>query len=134
MALKSPEKEQDLSKAVYAEYQKNATTAMTLQAQVLTGLKTGRPLAELLLLALEALSKLTHEDTALKQAEADLSAVYGYVLEEPGSVELEIRKLEERMEKMNEALKADDVPDSDKRVLEASILAHQKAIRRLQNG
>ena len=133
MAMASPAKEQDQEKTVYAEYQKNTTAAMALQAEVLTGLKTGRPLAELLLLALEALSRLTHTDTGLKQARDDLSAIYGYVLEEPGSVELEIRQLEERMEKMNEALKADDIPDSDKRVIEAAILAHQKAVRRLQN-
>ena len=129
---KSSEKDQDLS--VYVEYQKNSTEAMNLQAEILTGLKTGRPLAELLLLALEALSKLTHTDTCLKQAKDDLAAVYAYVLEEPSSVQMEIQQLEGRMQKMQEALKADDIPDNDKRVIEAAILAHQKAIRRLQGN
>ena len=118
----------------YAEYQKNTTAAMQLQAEVLNGLKIGKPLAELLLLALEALSKLTHTDTALKQAQDDLAAVYGYVLADPGSADIEIQHLEERMGKMKEALLADDIPDCDKRVIEAAILAHQKAIRHLQNS
>ena len=126
-------KKQDPTSSVYLEYQKNATTAMELQAQVLEGLKLGKPLAELLLLALEALGKLTHEDTSVTQAKADLSAMYGYVLKDPAGVEYETKQLEARMVKMEEALQSDDVPDCDKRVIEAALLSHQKALRRL-NG
>ena len=133
MALTSPAKGKEETKDVYAEYQKNTTLAMNLQAEVLSGLKLGKPLPELLLKALEALSCLTHTDTALTQAKEDLAAMYAYVLEEPDSVQLEIDQLETRMARMKEALTADDIPDHDKRVIEAAILAHQKAVRRLQH-
>lgn len=117
---------------VYRRYQENTKTSEQLQTAILKGLKAGEDVYSLFLQAAKAISLMTSNSLFYSQAEADLIAIYGAGLNYKPPLQHELQDTQERLQRLLEAEKREQPPDSRERI-RAAIKAHRAAIERLED-
>ena len=110
-----------------AEYQDNIRKAGTLRADILKGLQSGEDLAKIVLQACKVISLQTGDKTFYEQAEAEVTAIYGYGLKEVYPLHRELQKAQERLTKLEAAEKVEQ-DTAQKRRLQEAIRRHREKI------
>lgn len=119
-------------KQIYATYQQNITRAGTLRSDILKGIRLGEDPLALLLKALECISLMTGDKTLYTQSKGDILAIYGWGLEEPAPLELELGEVRKRLAMLTRPeLTASTSPDATIRLAKA-ISAHMELEERLE--
>ena len=116
---------------VYRTYQENIKTSSTLQTQILKGLKAGEDVYSLFLKATKAISLMTSNSVFYSQTEEDIRAIYGIGLQEKPPLQMELKEVQERLQRLKEAEKREQDKDSKKRINRA-IQAHEKKATELR--
>lgn len=120
--------EQDRTLEVYRTYQENIKRSGQLQTEILKGLQAGTDIYTLFLKAVEAISRMTSNNTFYTQTEADLKSIYGIGLQQPAPLMLELTETKERLQRLREAEQREPNIDSIKR----AVKAHQNRIAELE--
>lgn len=107
------------------EYQQNIRKTELLQAEILKGAGAGADIYQLFLKAVEAVALMTHNQLFLQQIRESIKTVYGKGLQEPAPLRLELGEVEYHLEKLGEALRREEDPDSLQQIRRA-IQAHEK--------
>lgn len=123
--------EHERSLAIYRDYQSNIKTSGELRTQLLKGARAGEPPVLLLLKAVECISLMTSDKLFYSQIEGDIRSIYGAGLLEREPLELELRNVKERLEKLEQAREREE--GDSKRRIEAAIQAHRKRAAELEN-
>ena len=116
---------------IYQTYQENIKTSSTLQTQILKGLKAGEDVYSLFLKAAKAISLMTSNSLFYNQTEEDLKAIYGRGLQKKPPLQMELEEVQERLQRLREAEKREDSPDSRERIKRA-IQAHESKATELR--
>lgn len=124
------EKERALS--VYREYQENIKRSGQLQTDILKGAKRGEDIYSLFLKAVQAISLMTSNTVFYSQLNDDIRAIYGAGLLEPKPLELELKEVEGRLEKLREASKRGTEPADSLQRIEGAIQAHEQRATELK--
>lgn len=119
-------------KQIYATYQQNITRAGTLRSDILKGIRLGEDPLALLLKALECISLMTGDKTLYTQSKGDILAIYGWGLEEPAPLELELGEVRKRLAMLTRPeLTASTSPDATIRLIKA-VNAHMELEEKLE--
>ena len=116
---------------VYREYQDNIKACGQLQTDILKGARAGADPYSLLLKAVEAIAKMTHNSLFYDQVKGDLLTIYGEALLEPVPLAWELEAVEERLGRLQQAVERETAPDSKQRI-QAAIKAHRAEAERLR--
>lgn len=122
----------DRSLAVYREYQQNIKTSSQLQTEILKGAKAGESVYSLLLKACKAISLMTSNSVFYSQIEGDIRAIYGQGLLDPLPLQIELQQVQERLQRLREALNREIEADAKDRIQRA-IKAHEAKIAGLES-
>lgn len=114
----------------YGEYQKNIRLSGSLRTEILKGARAGESTQLLLLKAVECISCMTGDKLFYEQVRKDLKLIYGEVFLEEIPLEWELEEVQERLQKLNEALKMDMDTDARQRV-QSAIRSHEERVARL---
>ena len=117
---------------VYGEYQTNIKRAGELRADILKGVKAGVPVHTLLLKAVECISNMTGDKLFYRLIEKDLKAIYGEAFLDDIPLEWELAEVEERLEKMKEALARETTSLDSKQRIETAIREHEAQVTTLK--
>ena len=117
---------------VYGEYQTNIKRAGELRADILKGVKAGVPVHTLLLKAVECISNMTGDKLFYRLIEKDLKAIYGEAFLDDIPLEWELAEVEERLEKMKEALARETNSLDSKQRIETAIREHEAQVTTLK--
>lgn len=117
---------------VYRAYQENIKASSQLQTEILKGIKAGEDVYSLFLKAAKAISLMTSNKLFYTQIEADTRAIYGAGLNYKPPLQHELQDTQERLQRLLEAEKREQPPDSRERI-RAAIKAHRAAIERLED-
>lgn len=121
---------------MYRFYQENISRSQTMTAELLKGVHAGEDSHLLLLKATKIISMMTGNNLIYEQLEADLKSIYGAGLLEPYPLELELKQIQGRLEKLQEAEQREGEPEASKQRIRNAITAHEKRgadIRELLN-
>lgn len=110
----------------YRDYQNNIKKAGSLRTDILKGVQTGEPAQTLLLKAVECISCMTGDRLFYTQIAEDLKAVYGEAFLEEIPLEWELEEVEERLEKMKEALARETTEPDAKDRIKRAIRKHEE--------
>ena len=123
---KADERQREIEEArrVYATYQDNIKLSGELQTAILKGLKSGADITDLFLKACKAISLMTSNSVFYTQAEADLKAIYGIGLKQPGAIQKELDEVRQRLTMLTRPELQQEPEDSRNRINRA-IKAHQ---------
>lgn len=124
--------ERDRTREVYREYQQNIKSSGGLRTEILKGAKAGEPPVGLLLKAVKCISLMTSDTVFYNQLEGDIKSIYGAGLLEPEPLEIELKETQERLQRLEQALKRDTEPADSKKRIERAIQAHRERISQLQ--
>lgn len=116
---------------VYRTYQENTLISSTLQTQILKGLKAGEDVYSLFLKAAKVISLMTSNSVFYSQTEEDIKAIYGRGLQEKPPLQMELKEVQERLQRLREAEKREQDRDSKERIQRA-IQAHEKKATELR--
>lgn len=116
---------------VYRTYQENIKTSSTLQTQILKGIKAGEDVYSLFLKAAKAISLMTSNSLFYSQTEEDLIAIYGRGLQEKPPLQMELKEVQGRLQRLREAEKREQDRDSKERIQRA-IQAHENKVTELR--
>lgn len=116
---------------VYREYQDNIKACGQLQTDILKGARAGADPYSLLLKAVEAIAKMTHNSLFYDQVKGDLLTIHGEALLAPVPLAWELEAVEERLGRLQQAEERETAPDSKHRI-QAAIKAHRAEATRLQ--
>lgn len=116
---------------IYREYQDNIQKSSQLQTEILKGLREGEDIYILFLKAVKAISMMTSTEVFYTQVEKDLKSVYGKGLRERIPIELELREVKTRLERLVEAEKDEEDRDGRERIRNA-IKAHRAIVNKLE--
>lgn len=119
-------------KEVYTTYQNNIKTSGALQTEILKGLKMGEDIYRLFLKAVKAISLMTSNSVFYTQSKQDIRIIYGIGLQEKVPLQLEIKGVETRLKRLQEALISEDDAD-DRGRIETAIKLHKEKIEKLSN-
>lgn len=119
-------------KEVYTKYQNNIKTSGTLQTEILKELKMGEDIYRLFLKAVKAISLMTSNSVFYTQSEQDIKIIYGIGLQEKVPLQIELKEVETRLKRLQEALLREDNTD-DKRRIETAIKVHKEKIEKISN-
>ena len=119
-------------KEVYTTYQNNIKTSSTLQTEILKGLKAGEDIYRLFLKAVKAISLMTSSSVFYTQSEQDIKIIYGIGLQEKVPLQIELKEVETRLKRLQEALLREDNTD-DKRRVETAIKVHKEKIEKISS-
>ena len=119
-------------KEVYKAYQNNIKTSGALQAEILKGLKMGEDIYRLFLKAVKAISLMTSNSVFYTQSEQDIKITYAIGLQEKVPLQIELKEVETRLKRLQEALLREDNTD-DKRRIETAIKVHKEKIEKISN-
>jgi len=117
-------------------YQENISRSQTMTAELLKGVHAGEDSHLLLLKATKIISMMTGNNLIYEQLEADLKSIYGAGLLEPYPLELELKQIQGRLEKLQEAEQREGEPEASKQRIRNAITTHEKRgadIRELLN-
>jgi hypothetical protein len=117
---------------VYKTYQENIKRSGQLQTDILKGIKAGESVYSLFLQAAKAISLMTNNSLFYSQIEADIVAIYGAGLLEKDPLQKDLQDTQTRLERLLEAEKREQAPDSQSRI-QAAIKAHRARIAELEN-
>lgn len=117
---------------IFREYQENIKRSGQLQTEILKGVKAGENVYNLFLKAVKAISLMTSNSLFYSQIEADTRAIYGAGLNYKPPLQHELQDTQERLQRLLEAEKREQPPDSRERI-RAAIKAHRAAIERLED-
>lgn len=117
---------------VYKTYQNNIKTSGTLQTEILKGLKVGEDIYRLFLKAVKAISLVTSNNVFYTQSEQDIKIIYGIGLQEKVPLQIELKEVEIRLKRLQEALLREDNTD-DKGWIETAIKVHKEKIEKISN-
>lgn len=117
---------------VYQTYQENIKKSSQLQTEILKGLKAGEDVYSLFLKAAKAISLMTSNMLFYSQTEEGLKSIYGRGLQEKPPLQMELEEVQGRLQKLREAEKREDSPDSRERINRA-IQAHKAKIADLES-
>jgi len=119
---------------IFATYQTNTERASILRSDIARELREGKPLPSVLLKALECISSITGDTVVYTQGKEDLIAVYGWGLEEPATLELELEEARHRLAMLSRPeLQTTTPPEAQERIKRA-ITAHTQLINRLEGA
>ena len=124
--------EKDRILAIYQEYQRNIASSGQLQTEILKGAKAGEDIYSLFLKAVQAISLMTSNTVFYSQLNDDIRAIYGAGLLEPKPLELELKEVEGRLEKLREASKRGTEPADSLQRIERAIQAHEQRATELK--
>lgn len=122
-----PESHKDCD--VYAKYQENISKAYQLKVGILQGLQRGENLAELFLQACKVIGLMSGNEAFAQEAENNLRTLYGNVFREPGSVELEMEAIQNRLNMLEQARLRSSGADQTR--IETAIRLHQAKLEPL---
>jgi hypothetical protein len=111
---------------MYGFYQENISRSQTMTAELLKGVQAGEDQALLLLKATKIISMMTGNELIYNQMEADLKSIYGAGLLEPYPLELELKQIQERLNRLQEAEQRPGEPEENRKRIKNAITAHQK--------
>ncbi len=120
----------------YREYQSNIKKSEAMRSEILRGMKAGEPTEALLLKACEAIALMTDNPSFYSQAEEELVSVYGEGLLQPMPLKIELEGVTDRLERLEEAIRREELPQDEKKRIEEAIKAHrarQAAIQELMD-
>lgn len=106
------------------EYQRNIRLTEQLQADIAKGLLRGENIYSLFLKAVEALGLTVHDKGLLERTRSTVTAIYGYGLQEPQPLEMELTAINQRIDRMTAALARADL--SGREQIERAIKAHRQ--------
>ena len=129
---KADERQREIEEArrVYATYQDNIKLSGELQTAILKGLKSGADITDLFLKACKAISLMTSNSVFYTQTEADLKAIYGIGLKQPGAIQKELDEVRQRLTMLTRPELQQEPEDSRNRINRA-IEAHQDREKQL---
>lgn len=116
---------------VYAEYQKNTLISDSLQCEINKGLKSGEDIYSLFLKAAKVISLMTNNATFYDVARKDLISIYGAGLKESSVMEIELKDVQTRLNKLKQAAEREQDADDLSRI-KTAIEYHEKAVERIQ--
>lgn len=116
---------------VYRTYQENTLISSTLQTQILKGLTAGEDVYSLFLKAAKVISLMTSNSLFYSQTEEDIKAIYGRGLQEKPPLQMELKEVQERLQRLREAEKREQDKDSKERIQRA-IQAHENKATELR--
>ncbi|MBQ8161780.1 MAG: hypothetical protein IJ083_13690 [Clostridia bacterium] len=116
---------------VYRKYLQNTLASEQLQEAIMRGVREGEDPAKLLLMAVQAIGRMTGSDLIYQVVRRNLLAVYGEALEQEAPLEIMIQDAEGRLQKILAAEAATEDPEM-KEALHQAVTSHQALIRRLQ--
>ena len=134
LALISLKREQEDHKRLTEadrEYQNNIRRSGSLRSEILKGVKAGESTQLLLLKAVECISCMTGDKLFYSQIDGGLKAIYGEAFLEEIPLEWELEAVEDRLQKLKEALTRELEPDARQRV-QSAIKAHEERIGSLK--
>ena len=115
---------EERARQVYRTYQDNIKLSGELQTAILKGIKSGADITDLFLKACKAISLMTSNSVFYTQAEADLKAIYGIGLKQPGAIQKELDEVRQRLTMLTRPELQQEPEDSRNRINRA-IKAHQ---------
>ena len=124
--------ERDHTREVYRQYQRNIKNSGGLRTEILKGAKAGEPLVALLLKAVKCISLMTSDTVFYTQLERDIKNIYGAGLLEREPLEIELKEVQQRLQRLEQALQRNTEPTDSKQRIERAIQAHRKRISQLQ--
>jgi len=124
-------REIDETARIYREYQHNIKLSGQLQTEILKGARAGEDIYSLFLKACKAISLMTSNTVFYSQLEGDIKAIYGEGLQNPAPLRKELTEVQERLQKLREALERELEHDSKERIKRA-INAHENRIAELE--
>jgi len=124
-------REIDETARIYREYQHNIKLSGQLQTEILKGARAGEDIYSLFVKACKAISLMTSNTVFYSQLEGDIKAIYGEGLQNPAPLRKELTEVQERLQKLREALERELEHDSKERIKRA-INAHENRIAELE--
>lgn len=123
--------EKERAIAVYREYQENIKLSGQLQTDILKGVKRGENIYSLFLMAVQAISLMTSNTVFYSQLKSDIKAIYGAGLSEPKPLELELKEVQGRLQRLREASQRSTEPADSLQRIERAIQAHEERATQL---
>ena len=117
---------------IYREHQTNTKKSEQLQAEILKGVKAGEDIYSLFLKAIEAISLMTANTCFRSQIEEDIHSIYGTGLHEKPPLELDLKRTQERLQTLTEAIRQGQSPEEGQ-IIETAIKAHKRRIAELED-
>lgn len=122
----------DLFWEICKEHQENIRRSGQLKTQIIKGVKLGEDIYSLFLKAVEAIGLMTSDTVFYSQLDGDIRAIYGVGLQKQAPLELESTRIQQALEKLEQACKRkDEPPDSLQRIKDA-IRAHRQRVLQLK--
>lgn len=131
--LGQEQRDREKAREAYKAYQENIKRAGDLRSAISCGLRRGEDLAEILLRALECISRMTGDSFFLEQGKADLLTVYGLGLRQPAAVQIQLKEAKTRLAMLTRPELTEELTDADARQrIERAADAHRKRIAALE--
>lgn len=131
--LGKEQRDRSRAREAYSAYQENIKRAGDLRSAISCGLRSGEDLAEILLRALECISRMTGDSFFLEQGKADLLTVYGLGLRQPAAVQIQLEEARARLAMLTRPELTEELTDADARQrIERAADAHRKRIAALE--
>lgn len=118
---------------IFSTYQTNTERASLLRNDIARELREGRPLPAILLKAIECISLITGDTVIYTQGKEDLLAIYGWGLEEPATLELELEEVTSRLAMLSRP-ELQDAPADAQEHIKRAITAHKQLIEQLERA
>lgn len=115
---------------VYRRQQEAIKQTEQIQADIAKGIRNGESMTTLFLLAVKGLSLATGNSVLYTQAAADVKAIYGRGLHDPGAREIEAAEIKERLQKLETAERA-ATDSGDRERIGAAIKRHRELLQEL---
>ena len=133
--LEREAQERTNARQMYGTYQQNIKRAGRLRSDILKGLRSGEDPLAILLKALECISLMTGDTMIYTQSKADLLAIYGWGLEQPAPLELELEEAKTRLAMLTRPdLATDRLPLDTRERIQRAVTAHREQIERLEQA
>jgi hypothetical protein len=116
---------------IQARHQTARKDSGQVKAEILKGIKSGQDIHLLFLKACEAISIATQDESFYKQADSDITAVYGHGFKNPATIEKEIQETENRLNRLRDAEISESDDNAHKRISNA-IKAHEERLTDLR--
>lgn len=117
---------------IQAEYQRNIIASDSLRCEINKGLKSGEDIYSLFLKAARAISLMTGDTAFYDVARKDLSSIYGAALGKPPVLQIELKEVQARLDKLRQAAECEKDTDDTARIRTA-IQYHEKAVERIKD-
>lgn len=116
---------------VYSEYQKNIRISDSLRCEINKGLKSGEDIYSLFLKAAKTISLMTGDTAFYDVARKDVLAIYGMALEKPPVLQIELKEVQARLDKLRQAAERENDSDDIARIRTA-IQYHERTVEQIK--